>query len=232
MQRWITLGSRARAAGIVATDDRTLEQRALRLVVALEVAERKRRAIEAIQPVSDAAADAFTGKKPIGRPAVFSAALLEAVAPLCAENKLDVAGARHRRCCAEWPGRRGVLEPGRPRDRHRQPQATLGGSTAPDRLPFRAAPATDRMTCGSYSTAAPAPSTSASRTISATAGSASMATSAPPSNWTDRSRPGSAGNQRQRERLAVVGTPSAPHCHLSKPWLRFMSGHGELWEYL
>lgn len=48
LQRWLALGRKARANGVRVTGDRTLEQMALRLVLALDNGERKRQVLDAI----------------------------------------------------------------------------------------------------------------------------------------------------------------------------------------
>ncbi|MEU0857489.1 hypothetical protein ABZ352_18900 [Streptomyces griseofuscus] len=105
LQRWISLGRRARAAGVVATDSRGLEQMALRLVVALEVADRKRRAIEAILSDEAIGKTVPADRKPLGRPTLLTTALVEEIAPLCAGGRIsdaaDVAGV-DRRSVQRW----------------------------------------------------------------------------------------------------------------------------------
>ncbi|MER6230946.1 helix-turn-helix domain-containing protein [[Kitasatospora] papulosa] len=85
LQGWITRGRRVREQG-GATDGRDLL--ALRLIEALEIAERKRDAIAAIVSDEDLGKGVPEGKKPLGRPALLTKALLEAVTPMCVEGRL------------------------------------------------------------------------------------------------------------------------------------------------
>jgi transposase len=90
LQGWITLGRRVRRDGGAASGRELL---ALRLVGALESAERKRNAIDTIVSDQDLAKGVPAGKKPIGRPALLSEEILDKVTPLCVEGRLREAAA-------------------------------------------------------------------------------------------------------------------------------------------
>ncbi|MBV1940835.1 hypothetical protein KUF83_30335 [Streptomyces sp. BV286] len=122
LQRWITLGRKMRENGGASTG---LELLSLRLVVALEVAERKRRAIDAIMSDEALGKNVPEGKAPIGRPALLNSARLEAVTRLCQEGRLQEA--------AEAAGvdKRSVL---RWLARGRQVHAAGGATTEYERL--------------------------------------------------------------------------------------------------
>ncbi|WP_030372420.1 hypothetical protein [Streptomyces rimosus] len=92
LQKWITVGRRARSAGVMPVTKRNGEQLALRLVHALEVAERKNRAITAILSPAELRPTLPSTYKPIGRPALLTETVLDAVAPLVAAGKIGEAG--------------------------------------------------------------------------------------------------------------------------------------------
>lgn len=92
LQRWINAGRRARGAGVMPLTKRTPEQLALRLVHALEVADLKNRAIEAIMTPAELQPTAPTDYKPIGRPALLTDEVLDKIVPLVAAGKMSEAG--------------------------------------------------------------------------------------------------------------------------------------------
>ncbi|MGW0757115.1 hypothetical protein ACWD1Y_11605 [Streptomyces sp. NPDC002814] len=91
LQGWITMGRRLRDNGGGATGG--LELLTLRLVLELENAERKRNAIAKILSDDELGETVPEGKAPIGRPALLTEAILEAVTPLCVEGRLREAAA-------------------------------------------------------------------------------------------------------------------------------------------
>ncbi|PRH76744.1 hypothetical protein C6N75_23970 [Streptomyces solincola] len=86
LQGWITHGRRVRDNEGSATSG--LDLLTLRLVLELENAERKRKAIDRIVSDEDLGKGVPAGKKPIGRPALLTEEILEAVTPLCEEGRL------------------------------------------------------------------------------------------------------------------------------------------------
>ncbi|MEU7228861.1 hypothetical protein [Streptomyces chrestomyceticus] len=92
LQGWITVGRRARAAGVVPGRQQTTEQLALRLVHALEVAERKRRCITKILTPAELRPTQHRTGKPIGRPAMLTETVLDSVTTLVAAGKINEAG--------------------------------------------------------------------------------------------------------------------------------------------
>ncbi|MEU1221324.1 hypothetical protein [Streptomyces microflavus] len=92
LQNWIATGRRARAAGVLPVTKRTPEQLALRLVHALEVAERKNQAIDAILTPAELRPVLPDTYKPIGRPAVLNDEVLERIVPLVRAGKMSEAG--------------------------------------------------------------------------------------------------------------------------------------------
>ncbi|MGC4950965.1 hypothetical protein ACLQ2N_32835 [Streptomyces sp. DT224] len=106
LQRWITQGRRVRDAdGAAATG---LDLLTLRLVLELENAERKRRAVDRIMSEKDLGRDVAAEKKPLGRPALLTDDVVKAVAPLLAKGQLDEAAKAagvDRRSVSRWLAR-------------------------------------------------------------------------------------------------------------------------------
>ncbi|WP_330335642.1 hypothetical protein OHS33_39075 (plasmid) [Streptomyces sp. NBC_00536] len=116
LQTWIAQGRKAReqvlAQGGRATgpagaqrQEQTVDQLALHLAVALDVADRKRRGINAILSGEELERGVPKGVKPIGRPAILTQSLVDAVAGPCAANRLDKAAAAagvDRRSVQRW----------------------------------------------------------------------------------------------------------------------------------
>ncbi|MFF0754340.1 helix-turn-helix domain-containing protein [Streptomyces sp. NPDC004267] len=115
LQSWIRVGRQIRDHGGGATSG--LGLLALRLVLEMENAERKRAAIAKTVPDAQLGANVPTRKRPVGRPALLNETLLEAVAPLCEAGQLwDAAKAAgvHKRSVLRWLARgREVHERGR-----------------------------------------------------------------------------------------------------------------------
>ncbi|MFD9248303.1 hypothetical protein [Streptomyces bottropensis] len=106
LQGWITMGRRVRENGGGSTSG--LELLTLRLVLELENAERKRNAIAKILSDDELGATVPEGKAPIGRPALLTEAILEAVTPLCVEGRLReaaAAGGVDKRSVLRWLAR-------------------------------------------------------------------------------------------------------------------------------
>ncbi|RSS86994.1 hypothetical protein EF903_17940 [Streptomyces sp. WAC05292] len=115
LQGWITQGRKAREE-VLAQGGRAVEpaanwtalpveQRALHLVVALDVADRKRRAVDAILSDEQLERHVPKGRKPIGRPALLSPALVDAVVGPCAAGDLGTAATAagvDRRSVQRW----------------------------------------------------------------------------------------------------------------------------------
>ncbi|MGA5411628.1 hypothetical protein ACPCSC_30775 [Streptomyces lavendulocolor] len=91
LQGWITMGRRVRSNGGGSTSG--LELLALRLVLELENAERKRDAVAKILSDDELGKTVPAGKAPIGRPALLTEVILEKVTPLCEEGRLREAAA-------------------------------------------------------------------------------------------------------------------------------------------
>ncbi|MFC8538043.1 hypothetical protein ACFUJY_29585 [Streptomyces sp. NPDC057249] len=106
LQRWITQGRRVRDAdGAAATG---LDLLTLRLVLELESAERKRRAVDRIMSDEDLGRDVAADKKPLGRPALLTDDVVNVVAPLVGKGRLDEAAKAagvDRRSISRWLAR-------------------------------------------------------------------------------------------------------------------------------
>lgn len=105
LQGWITAGRRVRRDGGAVTGRELL---ALRLVMALESAEQKRDAMGVIVSDEDLAKGVPVGKKPTGRPALLTEAIVEKVTPLCVEGRVREAAAAvgvDRRSMLRWLAR-------------------------------------------------------------------------------------------------------------------------------
>lgn len=106
LQGWITHGRRVRTSGDGAASG--LDLLTLRLVLELENTERKRKAIDRIMSDEALGRDVPEGKKPLGRPALLTEAILAIVTPLCEEGRLvDAAEAAgvEKRSVSRWLAR-------------------------------------------------------------------------------------------------------------------------------
>ncbi|MFJ5142987.1 hypothetical protein [Streptomyces sp. NPDC088707] len=128
-QGWVRTGRRLRENGGGATTGKELLS--LRLVLEMDTAERKRVAIAKIMSDDELGATVPVGQTPIGRPAVLSPQLLEAVSPLCAAGQLDAAAKTagvDRRSVTRWLARgRRVHANGGARTEHERLCGILAG---------------------------------------------------------------------------------------------------------
>ncbi|MFD4933351.1 hypothetical protein [Streptomyces virginiae] len=115
MQSWITQGRRVQKAVLVRGQGvapvvarqkgETLDELTLELVFAIDIVNGKTRAVRSILSPAELERDVPKDGKPNGRPAVLTAAMVDAIAGLCAADDLDAAAAAagvDRRSVRRW----------------------------------------------------------------------------------------------------------------------------------